>query len=79
MERLEAEINKVAPNGRTALMLAATSGDVDTVRLLCGAGADVSLQFDGVTAKSIAEEKGFKEVSAALLDCGGGANGAGEL
>ena len=59
--------------GETALVLAAASGDAETVRTLVNAGADVSATCkNGVAPLMIAEALGHTEVAGVLL--GAGAN-----
>ncbi|CAG7695983.1 unnamed protein product [Allacma fusca] len=54
---------KAAQHGQTALMLAASHGRLDTVRLLLEAGADINIQDeDGSTALMCASEHGHGEI-----------------
>ena len=68
----------VAMGGFTPLLFAAQYGDVETVRLLLAAGADVKETApDGESAVVIAAHMGQSEVGAVLLDSGADANAAG--
>ncbi|MBK6907141.1 MAG: ankyrin repeat domain-containing protein [Rhodocyclaceae bacterium] len=62
------DVNRRAPNQRTALMLAAGHGNLEAVKLLLANGADPALTTpDQKTAAQIATEKGFVEVASFLL------------
>ena len=81
-DRLPAPRNRADVNARerrygdTALMWAAVAGNVDVVRLLIEAGADVrAVDDEGVTALHLARAKGHTEVAAALLAAGANPNG----
>jgi len=67
-----ADVNAIAKDGGTALLLAASSGDSETVRNLLSKGADVSAKFTetGKTALMLAKEKGYKDI-ADSLEAGG--------
>jgi ankyrin repeat protein len=63
-----ADVNAKAPNGATALMMAASRGHVDVVRALLAAHADVSAKMaDGRTAGTIASQNGHPELAQLLL------------
>lgn len=66
-----ADIDALAPNGSTALMLAAKRGHLDTVRLLVGAKADLS-RSDSVegTALDMAVKANHTEVAEFLRRAG---------
>ena len=72
------QYNKVIPHGGdTALMFAARSGDLDSARLLAGAGANVNdADAWGVSATMMAAHAGFTELVEFLLDRGADANAA---
>lgn len=56
-----------APNGRTALMLAAQAGKREFAKLLLEAGANISAQdYSGLTAEAIARQKQFNDVAELL-------------
>lgn len=56
-----------APNGRTALMLAAQAGKAEFAKLLLKSGANISAQdYAGLTAESIARQKQFSDVAELL-------------
>lgn len=57
-------MNVTANDGSTALMLAASSGDSESVRDLLSKGADVSAKFTetGKTALMLAKEKGYTDI-----------------
>ena len=60
-----------APNGQTALMLAAKLGNREFVRLLVDADADMDLaDFEGQTAIGLARKGGHTEVAAYLKSVG---------
>jgi protein DGCR14 len=57
--------------GRTALMIAATEGHVDVVRLLVEAGTDLNIvDEEGSTALSLARSYGHLDVAALLSEAG---------
>lgn len=60
-----------APNGQTALMLAAKLGNLDYVEKLIDADADMDLaDYDGATALTLARKAGHKEIADFLLESG---------
>ncbi len=60
-----------APNGQTALMLAAKLGNLDYVKQLIDADADMDLaDYDGATALAIARRAGHKDIAGFLLESG---------
>ncbi len=62
------DIDRRAPNQRTALMLAAGNGNLEVVKLLLGKGANATLVTpDQKTAGQIATEKGFAEIAGLLV------------
>jgi hypothetical protein len=64
-------LDVAAPNGQTALMLAARNGHLDAVRVLVDADADIDLEdYDGQTALSLAQDAGFTDVADYLRDVG---------
>lgn len=57
--------------GRTALMVAAAQGHLDTVRLLVEAGSDLGLtDVEGATALTLARRNGHADVAALLEQAG---------
>ena len=66
---LGAQANAVYGEGETALMLAARSGSVESVKLLLEAGADVNAaeKFRGQTALMLAAAENHAPVVKALL------------
>ena len=68
----------VAMGGYTPLLFAAQYGDVETVRLLLGSGADVNdAAADGSSAVVIAAHVGQTDVGVLLLDAGADPNASG--
>jgi len=59
-----ADVNAVAKDGATALILAASCGDEKIVRLLLDKGADVFASYvkTGKTAATLAAEKGYTAI-----------------
>ncbi len=72
------QYNKIIPHGRdTALLFAARAGDLESARLLAGAGANVNdADAWGVSATTMAAHAGFTEMVEWLLDRGADANAA---
>jgi ankyrin repeat protein len=72
------EYNKVIPHGGdTALMFAARAGDLESARILVGAGANVDdADAWGVSATAMAAHAGFTEIVEFLLERGADANAA---
>jgi uncharacterized protein len=72
------EYNKIIPHGRdSALLFAARVGDLDSAKLLVGAGANVDdADAWGVSATTMAAHAGFTELVEWLLDRGADANAA---
>jgi ankyrin repeat protein len=72
------DYNRPIPHGRdTALLFAARVGDLDSAKLLVGAGANVNDEDAwGVSATALAAHSGFAEVVAFLLDKGADPNAA---
>jgi ankyrin repeat protein len=72
------DYNRPIPHGRdTALLFAARSGDLESARLLVGAGANVNDEDAwGVSATVLAAHSGFADVVALLLDKGADPNAA---
>jgi ankyrin repeat protein len=72
------EYNKAIPHGSdTALMFAARVGDLESARLLIGAGANVNdADAWGVSATTLAAHSGFTEVVEFLLSKGADPNAA---
>jgi ankyrin repeat protein len=70
--RRGADVNTRSNNGFTALMFAAQVGDVDSARVLIGAGANPNdiMPKTGLTPLIIAAATGRTEVAALLLDNG---------
>jgi uncharacterized protein len=70
------EYNRSIPHGRdTALMFAARVGDLESARLLVGAGANVNdADAWGVSALVLAAHSGFGDLAEFLLDKGADAN-----
>ena len=70
------EYNKAIPHGgETALMFAARVGDLESAKLLVGAGADVNdADAWGVSALVLAAHSGFGDLVEFLLDKGADAN-----
>jgi len=70
---LGADVNARAHDGGTALMLAASCGDEEIVRLLLNKGADVSGHYvaTGKTAADLAAEKGHTAIIELLKAAGG--------
>jgi len=68
--------NKIIPHGRdTALLFAARSGDLESARLLVGAGANVNdADAWGVSVTTMAAHAGFTEMVEWLLDRGADAS-----
>lgn len=63
LTRDPALLDQRAPNGQTALMLAAKAGNFELLRQLLAAGADRGLRdFDGKDARQIALEGGSTEI-----------------
>ncbi|MDO4410246.1 MAG: ankyrin repeat domain-containing protein [Akkermansia sp.] len=70
-----ANVNAKNKDGRTALMCASDSGNVEVVKAFLQAGADVNAKTkDGWTALIGASDKGHIEVVKALLQAGADAN-----
>jgi uncharacterized protein len=72
------DYNRPIPHGHdTALLFAARVGDLDSAKLLVGAGADVNDEDAwGVSATVLAAHSGFADVVAFLLDRGADPNAA---
>jgi ankyrin repeat protein len=72
------ELNYDVPRGgSTAILFAARSGDVESVRLLIAAGADVNDSLpDGASALIVAVHSGNRGVATLLLEEGADVNGA---
>lgn len=65
-------LDSPAPNGKTALMLAAKNGHRQVVRILLEAGADAALRDpEGQTALDLAEQAGNSEIVSLLRLPGG--------
>jgi len=73
------QYNKIIPHGGdTALLFAARSGDLESARLLAGAGAHVNdADAWGVSATTMASHAGFTDMVEWLLDHGADASAAG--
>ena len=73
------QYNKIIPHGGdTALLFAARSGDLESARLLAGAGAHVNdADAWGVSATTMAAHAGFTDMVEWLLDHGADASAAG--
>jgi ankyrin repeat protein len=67
-------VNATANDGGTALMLAASSGEIEIVRALLSKGADVSGRFTqtGKTALILAREKDYIDIAELLQAAGTG-------
>ena len=72
------QYNKIIPHGRdTALLFAARSGDLESAKLLVGAGANVNdADAWGVSATTMAAHAGFTDMVEWLLDRGADASAA---
>jgi uncharacterized protein len=72
------QYNKIIPHGRdTALLFAARSGDLESARLLVGAGANVNdADAWGVSVTTMAAHAGFTDMVEWLLDHGADASAA---
>jgi ankyrin repeat protein len=59
-----ADVNATANDGATALMLAASSGEIESVRALLRSGADLSGRYaqNGKTALMLAKENNHAEI-----------------
>lgn len=70
--------NKAIPHGgETALMFAARVGDLDSAKLLVGAGASVNdVDAWGVSATVLAAHSGFRDMAGFFLDKGADPNAA---
>ena len=70
--RHRADVNAIANDGSTSLMLAASSGDTESVRELLKWGANLSgkQRWTGETALSIANMKGYKDIVDLLIAAG---------
>lgn len=72
LERKETNINQLSTQGKSALMFAASNGQLDTVKLLIERGADPLIKDNfGTTATIIAATTGSTEVVKLLLKHGG--------
>lgn len=73
------QYNKIIPHGRdTALLFAARSGDLESAKLLVGAGASVNdADAWGVSVTTMAAHAGFTDLVEWLLDRGADASAAG--
>jgi ankyrin repeat protein len=71
-----AQYNKIIPHGRdTAMMFAARAGDLESAKLLAGAGADVNdADAWGVSATVLAAHGGFTDLVVWLLERGADPN-----
>ncbi|KAF0709095.1 hypothetical protein As57867_006081, partial [Aphanomyces stellatus] len=63
-----ADVNIPMTNGSTAVMQAAYKGNMDVVKLLVEAGADLTPTFDGDTARDRALRQGHAAIAAYLLE-----------
>jgi ankyrin repeat protein len=73
----KSQINETDKRGRTILVLAANLGQLSTVKLLLGSGADVNLSADGgETPLMAAARHGFTAVIEALIAAGANVNAA---
>jgi ankyrin repeat protein len=72
--RARADVNAADPDGTTPLHWAAQNNDLETVRLLVGAGAKNVANRYGVTPLSLAAVNGSAPVADALLAAGADAN-----
>jgi ankyrin repeat protein len=68
--RSHADVNVKDSSGMTPLMRAAFVGDVETVRILLGAGADANVSDHGETALKLARWKGHRGVMQVLEQAG---------
>src|ERR1043166_8254232 len=70
--RYGAEVNAVANDGGTALLLAASEGDTELVQALLRRGADVSAKFNETenSALKLAKEHGYDDVVKLLQAAG---------
>lgn len=68
----EADVHLSSKGGFTPLMFAAQQGDVDSARILLGAGANVDelMPKTGLTPLLVASASGFEEVTSLLLERG---------
>lgn len=61
-----ADINAVDCDGRTALMLAARVGNLESVLILIGKGADTNKETNGMKAIDLAREKHHHSIVSVL-------------
>ena len=68
-------VNASSADGFTALIIAASKGHVEILKILLNAGADTSIQNEhGATALHYAAQNGHVEILKALLDAGADVN-----
>lgn len=60
-------VDRMASNGRTALMLAVSANKIENVKSLLANGAKATLSSGGASAISIAEERGYDAILNELL------------
>ncbi len=63
----DADKDKIAANGQTALLMASMKGHAECVRILLEAGADHTPTFEGFTAQAFADALGHSSVSALFV------------
>ncbi len=69
-----AEPDCIGPRGFTSLIIAASNGHADIVRLLIGAEANINAATGGWTSLIFASDRGYKEIVSVLLDAGADIN-----
>ena len=75
-----ADVNATSNDGRTALMLAASSGLIDIVKILLDNKANVNLATeDGWTALTYAVDHGYLDMVKTLIEAGANVNASSDL
>ncbi|KAK3263835.1 hypothetical protein CYMTET_27385, partial [Cymbomonas tetramitiformis] len=79
LEEFSADPNAVSADGKSALMVACSSGNIPVVTRLLQHGASVDLAAnDGSTALTLAASEGLVQVAKLLLEAGASCEGDGE-